>query len=50
MKRGVALGALVVACALPVISVISANPLPPGYLRYLRYKLESYVSRNQTSN
>jgi hypothetical protein len=35
---------------LPVISEISANPLPQGYLRYLRYKLESYVSRNQTSN
>ena len=35
---------------LPVIREISANPLPQGYLRYLRYKLESYVSRNQTSN
>jgi hypothetical protein len=28
---------------LPVISEISANPLPQGYLHYLRYKLESYV-------
>jgi len=35
---------------LPVISEISANPLPEDYLHYLRYKLESYVTRNRTSN
>lgn len=28
---------------LPVIGEISANPLPEGYLHYLRFKLESYV-------
>ena len=28
---------------LPVISEISANPLPEGYLHNLRFKLESYV-------
>jgi hypothetical protein len=35
---------------LPVIREISANPLPQDYLRYLRYKLESYVARNRASN
>jgi hypothetical protein len=35
---------------LPVISDISANPLPHGYLHYLRYKLESYIARNRASN
>jgi len=35
---------------LPVIREISANPLPQGYLYYLRYKLESYVTRNRASN
>ena len=37
-------------CFLPVISEISANPLPEGYLHYLRFKLESYVARNWASN
>jgi hypothetical protein len=35
---------------LPVISEISANPLPQGYLHYLRCKLESCVARNRVSN
>ncbi len=35
---------------LPVISEISANPFPEGYLHYLRYKLDSYVAQNRTSN
>jgi hypothetical protein len=35
---------------LPVLSEVSANPLPQGYLHYLRYKLESYVARNRASN
>jgi hypothetical protein len=35
---------------LPVISEISANPLPEGYLHYLRYRLGSYAARNRASN
>jgi hypothetical protein len=35
---------------LPVISEISANPLPEGYLHYLRFKLEFYITRNRVSN
>jgi hypothetical protein len=31
----------------PVIEEVSANPLPPEYLRYLRYKLDSYVVNPQ---
>jgi hypothetical protein len=34
---------------LPVINEVSANPLPEGYLHYLRYKLESHAARNRTS-
>jgi hypothetical protein len=34
---------------LPVLSEISVNPLPEGYLHYLRYKLESHAARNRTS-
>ena len=34
---------------LPVINEVSANPLPEGYLHYLRYKLESYPARNRAS-
>jgi len=35
---------------IPVIGEISANQLPEGYLHYLRFKLESYIARNRTSN
>jgi hypothetical protein len=30
----------------PVIEEVSATPLPPEYLRYLRYKLNSYAVNN----
>jgi len=35
---------------LPVIREISANPLPQDYLHYLRYKIESLITRNRSSN
>jgi hypothetical protein len=35
---------------LPVINEVSANPLPQDYIHYLRYKLESYATRNRASN
>jgi hypothetical protein len=34
---------------LPVINEVPANPLPEGYLQYLRYKLESYPAQNRAS-
>ena len=34
---------------LPVISEISANPLPENYLHYLRGKLESHTAQNRAS-
>lgn len=35
---------------LPVVQEVSANPLPEGYLQYLRFKLESYACRNRASD
>jgi hypothetical protein len=32
---------------LPVIREVCVNPLPEGYLQYLRFKLESYAGRNR---
>lgn len=34
---------------LPVIEEVSAHPLSPEYLRYLRYKLHSYASKQSSA-